>query len=171
MSKPQPSPPPTASPLYHTLHATALSFIAAQTHIPNTNPTLRLNFPLLRSLCTPSFQHTWGHAYFVSTTPHLQGTYDIDAFMIHLARMLPRLENWETQVRDVVVDEARGVVVLRVGFAMRVKGAEEEETVENELMWVLKMEKWEGNMRVRRSTEFVDVAAVGRIAELGGRTR
>lgn len=85
--------------------------------------------------------------------------------------MLPRLENWETQVRDVVVDEARGVVVLRVGFAMRVKGAEEEETVENELMWVLKMEKWEGNMRVRRSTEFVDVAAVGRIAELGGRTR
>lgn len=99
----------------------------------------------------------------------------MDEFIAHLGRMVGRLESWEEEVRDVVVDEGRGRVVVRVGYWMRVMGdIGEGEGVENDLVWVLEMEgDVDGNVdgkreafRVSKSVEFVDGVAAGRLREL-----
>lgn len=158
---PTTSPPPTASQLYTTLHATALAFIAAQTQ--DTNYSSRMNFDHIRALVTPDFTHSFGHNYATSLSPPLQGMFTFDEFVSHLASMLPKLESWETTVTDVLVDEVKRTVVLRVSFMMAPKGGKGE-VVENDLVWVLRMD--EQGEKVRESTEFVDGVAAGRIREL-----
>jgi hypothetical protein len=158
-----PEPPPTASPTYKALHATALAFLPSQSDNPSL-PT-RIDFPRLTALCTPTFTHSFGHAYFASLSPpHLHGALSLSAFTTHLASMLTRLETWEAKVSDVLVDETKREVMLRVSFYMRAKGV--EEVVENELVWVLGMEEHEGEWKVCRSVEFVDGVAAGRLREL-----
>jgi ketosteroid isomerase-like protein len=120
-----------------------------------------MNFSLLSSLCAPDFQHSWGHNYVVAQNPRIQGTQSFELFVAHLESMLAHLESWEAVVTDVTVDEVQRKVVLRVGFMMVVRGA--GETVENDLVWVLEMDR-EG--RVWKSREFVDGVAAGRIKEL-----
>lgn len=67
-----------------------------------------------------------------------------------------------------VVDEVRGVVVLRVGFWMEGKGVGEGGVVENDLVWVLEMSEGDSGegWKVNRSVEFVDGMAVGRLKEV-----
>ncbi|KAF1838261.1 hypothetical protein BDW02DRAFT_636519 [Decorospora gaudefroyi] len=155
-------PPPSATATYTALHTIALSFIRAQALDPSL--ATRMNFSLLRSFCSPSFQHSWGHNYAVSLSPPLQGTLSFEDFVTHLQSMLPRLESWKTDVGDVFVDEARMKVVVRISFWMRAKGEE----VENDLVWILGMEK-DGSdqaMRICRSEEFVDGVAAKRLREI-----
>lgn len=79
--------------------------------------------------------------------------------------MLTRLETWEAKVSDVLVDETKREVMLRVSYYMRAKGV--EEVVENEIVWVLGVEEQqEGEWRISRSVEFVDGVAAGRLREL-----
>lgn len=82
--------------------------------------------------------------------------------------MLTRLETWEAKISDVLVDEAKREVMLRISFFMRAKGV--EEVVENEIVWVLGMEeqgeKEQGQWKVCWSVEFVDGVAAGRLKEL-----
>jgi hypothetical protein len=157
-------PPPTASPLYKALHATAIGFIEAQTLDPSL-PS-RMNFENIRTFCSPSFHHSWGHKYAVSVSPPLQGTLSFDGFTAHLQSISPRLESWKAEVTDVLIDEMKRKVVLRISFLMLPKGAEEE--VENDLLWVLDMERG-GNgeeVKIRGSREFVDGVAAGRLREI-----
>jgi ketosteroid isomerase-like protein len=152
------SPPPSASPTYTSLNATALAFISAH----SLDPTLpsHMNFPVLESLCAPEFIHSWGHNYAVSRSPRLQGTFSFEDFKKHLETMIPALESFDATVTDIVVDEVRRKVVLRVSFGMKIKG---EEAVENDLVWVLEMD---GEGRIARSTEFVDGIAAAKLKEL-----
>jgi hypothetical protein len=159
--------PPTASSLYTTLHTTALAFIDAQTQDPSC--ALRMDFDRIRGVVTPDFTHSWGHNYAVSLSPHIQGTSTFDQFISYLGTMLPRLESWETNVTDVLVDEMKRTVVLRISFMMEPKrGGEGKgdkgEVVENDLVWILEMD--EQGKKVRGSREFVDGVAAGRIREL-----
>jgi hypothetical protein len=78
--------------------------------------------------------------------------------------MLPRLASWKADVTDVIVDEAKMKVVLRISLLMQAKGAKEK--VENDLLWVMEMERQgNGEVRIKRSREFVDGIATGRLRE------
>ena len=158
-------PPPGASKLYVQLHDTALAFVDAQAQ--DAEHPLRMNFDRIQALLAPDFQHTWGHNHAVSLNPRLQGTHSFLLFTKHLEAMLPNLESWDTTVTDVVVDEVRRKVMLRLSMRMRVKGKGKVEAreVENDLLWALEMDK-EG--KIRRSTEFIDAVAAGRIKEIMG---
>ena len=80
--------------------------------------------------------------------------------------MLPNLQSWETTVTDVLVDEVKRKVMLRVSFWMVPKG--KGEGVENDLLWVLELAEEGGGWKVRRSTEFIDGMAAGRLKEIMG---
>ncbi|KAF2824354.1 hypothetical protein CC86DRAFT_371706 [Ophiobolus disseminans] len=168
MSDPM-SQPPSASQTYKQLHNAALEFVDAQAQDPAL-PS-RMNFDRIRAVTTSDFQHSWGHNYATGLNPRLQGTHSFLLFTKHLEAMLPNLVSWETTVTNVIVDEVKRQVVLRVSFYMVPK--ETEEGVENDLLWVLEMardgEKW----KIRRSKEFIDVAAAGRLKEImtGGKTQ
>jgi hypothetical protein len=160
-----PQPPSSAPPLYTSLHNTALGFIKAQALDPSFPE--RMNFALLRTHCTPNFQHSWGHNYAVSMAPPLQGTHSLDGFIAHLQFMLPRLESWKADITDVLVDTKKMKVMLRISFWMQAKGVGEADAVENDLLWVLEMEGvGGGGMGIKRSVEFVDGAAAGRLREV-----
>jgi ketosteroid isomerase-like protein len=119
-----------------------------------------MDFARLERLCAADFAHTWGHNYAVSQSARLQGTLSFARFAAHLQSMLPHLESWDNEVTDVTVDEARRRVVLRVSFWMKVQG---EESVENDLVWAVEVDEVG---KVRRSEEFVDAVAAGRLKEL-----
>jgi hypothetical protein len=152
--------PLVASQTYTQLHATALAFIDAQAQDP-TQP-LGMNFARIEALCTSDFEHSWGHNYSISLSPRLQGTLSFSQFTKHFEIMLPNLESYEITVTDVTVDEVMRKVVLRISFWMHAKGTEEK--VENDLMWVVEMD--EEGKKVRRSREFIDGVAAGRLKEL-----
>jgi hypothetical protein len=151
------STPPIPSTLYTTRQKTATKFITSLSYSP-TSPAPYLNIPLILSLRTHNYTHTFGHNYFVSTAPPLQGTHDLDGFIAHITRMTALLESWDSEIRDLCVDEAARSVVVRVGYWMKVKG---EEKVENDLIWWVWMD--EEGRKVVRSVEFVDAAAGGEI--------
>ncbi|KAF2035238.1 hypothetical protein EK21DRAFT_54924 [Setomelanomma holmii] len=154
------STPSGASEAYAQLHDAALKFINAQAQDP-AHPK-RMNFEWIESLVAPDFQHSWGHNYAVSKSPPIQGRHSFQSFTQHLETMLPNLESWETTVTGIAVDEIRKKVVLRITYLMRVKGTgtAEDRQVENDLVWSLEMNE-EG--KIRKSTEFIDAIAAGRI--------
>jgi hypothetical protein len=146
--------------MYTTIHSTALAFIDAQAQ--DASQPLRMNFNHIEELCASDYQHLWGHNYTVSQNPRLQGIHSFSNFTKHLSAMLPNLKSWETTVTDVTVDEVNKAVFLRVSFWMVPKGA--EETVENDMLWKLEMS--DDGKKVRKSTEFVDGIAAGRLKEI-----
>jgi hypothetical protein len=155
---------PHRSSRYDTLKTAALGFIHAQTC--NAALPTRMDFDALRALTAPGYSHEFGPAYAVSQAPKLQGRFSVDAFIQHLEGMIPNLEGWEVEVTGTVVDEVGGSVVVRAGYWMQVKGADEEEKVQNDVVWWLEMEDGAEGCRVRKSTEMVDAGAAGRIREL-----
>ena len=118
----------------------------------------------MRALCAPDFEHSWGHNYATSLNPRLRGTVSTDQFIGHLESMLPALESWEATVTDMLVDVVKRTVVLRASLMMVVKGEAEE--VENDLLWVFEMEGEGGEMKIRRSREFIDGLAAAKLKQL-----
>lgn len=152
--------PASASKSYHQLHTTALAFIDALAEVPD-QPS-RMDFERMKALCTPDFQHSWGHTYATSLNARLQGEHSFSDFAAHLAMMLPNLDTWKVNVTDITVDEVRKKVVVRASFDMSVKGA--ETGVENDLLWLLQMD--DTGEKVKKSVEFIDSVATGKIREL-----
>jgi hypothetical protein len=152
--------PPHASPKYVRLHNTALAFIDA--HTQDVRQSSRVDFDRIEATVAPDFQHKWGHNYAVSMNLRIQGTHSFTSFTKHLEAMLPNLESWETTIADVIVDEMKNTVMLRVSFWMVVKGA--KDTIEHDLLWVLEMA--EQGEKVKSSTEFIDAIAAARLKEI-----
>ena len=80
--------------------------------------------------------------------------------------MTPKLESWESEVTDVIVDEARTKVIVRSSYWMQPKGVGKEERVENDLIWFLDLVEGDGEWKVSKSVEFIDGIASGRLMEL-----
>ena len=81
--------------------------------------------------------------------------------------MLPRLESWKSNVTDIIVDPVKMKVVLRISFMMQAKGATEEQIVENDLLWMMEMEEMSsGKVGIKKSMEFLDGAAAGKLREI-----
>jgi hypothetical protein len=157
MSSSDPPPPPASSQIYRLLHATALAFIHSLDEYDGSSDA---DITKIRAVRTQDYTHSWGHNYFVSTKPPMQGAIDLDGFLAHMRKMLPRLESVHTCVGDVAVDEANKMVVVRASYWMKVNG---HEAVENDLIWWLWMD--ENGEKVKRSVELLDAEATKRIAE------
>lgn len=81
--------------------------------------------------------------------------------------MLPRLESWKSNVTDIIVDPVKMKAMLRISFMMQAKGATEGQMVENDLLWILEMEELgSGKVGIKKSMEFLDGAAAGRLREI-----
>jgi hypothetical protein len=154
-----PTPPKSASSLYQTLHQTALSFVDSLKKAEDGSP---FNEPLFRSVRTSNYYHLFGHNHFVSTAPHLQGEKDLEGFISHVISMMPKLEKYDSNVEDIMVDESKRAVVLRATYYMKPMGA--EQAVENDLVWWLWMD--ESGKKVERSTEFVDAFATMKLGQM-----
>jgi hypothetical protein len=154
------TPPSTASPMYKQLHATTTEFVRCLDKDPS-QPT-RMDHARIRAVRSETnFEHSWGHNYLVSTAPHLRGVLDANGFLKHLDTMVPRLESWNTDITDFTIDETQKKAVVRGSYYMLAKGA--TEPVENDLVWMLWFE--DDGKRVRKSIEFIDGAASGKLKE------
>ncbi|KAF8152667.1 hypothetical protein K438DRAFT_1864272 [Mycena galopus ATCC 62051] len=136
------------------------------------NPPNLTTFLALRS---PEARHCWGHNYLVSKNPSLQSLDNV-AFEAHLhsaGRWLDVLASDVTE--DIMIDEHKRKAIIRMSYFLKAKGS--DETVENDLIWVLKFTD-EGEVDggvdgilIKESTEFIDAAArarVGILAEMDG---
>jgi ketosteroid isomerase-like protein len=141
---------------YEVLRGTALAFISSLSLMPNTTTTDEVRFDMakIRAVRAPNYTHSFGHNYFVSQSPPLQGTSDLDGFMTRVASMTLKLESETNQVLAVAVDEEQRSAVARVAYQMKAPG---QEPVENDLVWWLWMDA-EGK-KVEKSMEFVDPVA------------
>ncbi|KAF2729977.1 hypothetical protein EJ04DRAFT_515541 [Polyplosphaeria fusca] len=153
--------PSSASAFYKTLHATVMEFMTSQKQEPDMPH--RLDHDRMRAIRTETgSEHSWGHNYLVRQHPQLAPLPDADAFIAHLTRMCPNLDSWETTVTDIIIDEAKKVAIVRASYYMEPKDSGEK--VENDLLWYLAMN--EDGTKVKKSVEFLDGAAMGRIMQL-----
>lgn len=150
---------PGSTPLYHRLRATAETFA----HAFDTDAcTGSMDKARIMAVRTTTCTQSWGHAFYVSSRPGLQGSIDNDAFWSHLSGMANKLETVGSKVHDVIVDESRRAAMVRMSFFITARGA--EETVENDMVWFLEMD--ETGDRIEKSVEYMDGEASKRLGEL-----
>jgi len=145
----------TSMSLYNKLHETAKSWVLSTSAVtPGTNEQDHAH---VLSHLSPNAIIEWGHAHFLSSASHLQGSKTGQDFIDHLSKMTPMLETWTTEVADVSVDVEKKSAVVRADFYMQAKG--DPEAVRNEILfWVYMDEQGE---KVVKSTEFIDPTAAG----------
>ena len=131
--------------------------------LPQTPGTNIVDGPAILANLAPDYKHDFGHNYFVSTMPHLQGQKDGQGFVNHMAGMAPMLETWDIKVTERCIDAERRSAVVRADFHMTPKGGE---MVLNDILFWMGMD--ESGERLTRVTEFVDPVAS---KELGVRMR
>jgi len=127
------------------------------------------DLPTFLALRAPNTRHYWGHNYLVSKNPSLQSQDNV-AFEAHLHSAGRFLETLGGEVTDIMIDEHKRKATLRMSYFLKAKGS--DETVENDLIWVLKF-TGEGEVDggvdgilIKESTEFVDAAARARLGVL-----
>jgi hypothetical protein len=108
----------------------------------------------------PSFYMDFGHKFFVSTLPQLQGKKDGEGFVSHLSGMAGSLQTWSIDITNTAVDVETKTVCLRAEFHMMPKGGEE---VLNEILFWIVMD--ESGEKVAHYTEFVDPVASMELAK------
>jgi ketosteroid isomerase-like protein len=156
--------PQSASPTYKALFLRAVEFIDTMQRDADL-PDL-MDFDRLRACTAPDYMHDWGHNYAVSHLPKLQGKYNWAQFHQHFQMMLPRMERADTTITDINVDEHQMKVTLRVSLVVQAKGTTNEEAVENDMLWFLEMVEEGEEVKIRRSTEFLDMMAMKRFGDL-----
>lgn len=145
--------------LYDTLETTAKRFTTSLS--PSTPSSNDPNATGILSNLSPDFHSDFGHSFFVSTRPHLQGQKSGEDFVNRMKFMAPKLETWRIEITDVMVDSRKKRAMVRGDFHMMVKGGR---TVVNDLVFLLGMD--EDGTKVASVTEFVDAEATAEIARL-----
>ena len=108
----------------------------------------------------PDFYMDFGHQFFVSTLPPLQGRKDGPGFVSHMSGMAKSLQTWSINITNQAVDVEKRTVVFRTDFHMVPKGGEE---VLNEIIFWLEMDG--SGKKVVHYTEFVDPVASAELAK------
>ena len=147
--------------LYDTLGTTARKFINSLS--PSTPGSNDPGSAAILSNLAPNFHSDFGHSFFVSTRPHLQGQKSGNDFVERMKFMAPKLQTWRIEITDVMVDPRKKRATVRGDFHMTVTAGE---TVVNDLVFLLGMN--EEGTKVASVTEFVDAEATGEIARLMG---
>ncbi|GAB7336405.1 hypothetical protein MBLNU13_g09123t1 [Cladosporium sp. NU13] len=123
--------------------------------MPKTPGSNDLDVHRIRSSLALDATISLGHAYFVSTAPHLRNEESPQDYLDRLVEMSSALETWDILVADVVVDVERRTAVVRADFYLKVKF--DPEIVRNEILCWCQMD-WSGR-KVVRSTAFIDPIA------------
>jgi hypothetical protein len=141
-----------SKPTYDQLAATAKNALLACQ--PKTKGSNDPNPEAILAHLASDFYMDFGHKFFVSTLPQLQGKKDGPEFIAHLSGMASSLQTWSIDIVATAVDVENRTVVFRTEFHMVPKVGE---GVLNEILfWIHIDEKGE---KVARYTEFVDPVA------------
>lgn len=165
--------------LYDILHDTARAFVESTGYGnppatykgPTSGRTEQDNAHIL-SFRTPDCMIEFGHRLFASSNPMTNKALNNDEFLANMAPVLPFLSSVQTEVHDILVDERCRRATVQMTFHMTVRGAGEDgkdETVENDMMWVLEMD--DSGRRVRRGKEYLDAVATGKMGKLIGKVK
>ena len=144
--------------MYDKLAATAKGHLS--TCLPKTEGLSDPSPESILSLLAPSVLIDFGHKYFISTTPALQGEKSGDGFVSHLTGMAAKLQTYSIDITDISVDVEKRRVVLRADFHMVPKGGEE---VLNDIIFWMTMD--ESGEKIVKYTEFVDPVASAELAK------
>lgn len=144
--------------LYEKLVATAKGHL--HTCLPMTHGSNNADPEAILSYLDPSCRIDFGHKYFISTAPGLQGEKTGNGFVSHLTGMASSLQTWSIDVTNTSVDVEKRTVVLRTDFHMVPKGGEE---VLNDIIFWMVMD--ESGEKILRYTEFVDPVASAELAK------
>lgn len=132
-----------------------------QAILPKTPGSNDVDAEAILSNLAPEYQHDFGHSYFVSTKPHLQGEKDGNGFVQHMSGMATWLQTWDIKIRNTCIDDKRKSAVVRADFYMTPKGGQ---TIVNDILFWIALD--ESGRKLVKLTEFVDPVAS---AELGAR--
>ena len=111
-----------------------------------------------------SWRVNWGHDYFVSTKPPMQGDKSADEFSTHMSMMCALLRTWTIDIKDVCVDARRRSAILRANMLMSPTNGD---SVVNDILFWIYMD--ETGDKVVRTTEYVDGVASEELARrMGG---
>ena len=147
-----------SSEIYNKLARTAQYFVMATSpRLPGSNVPDPERF---LACLAADFQMSWGHSFFVSTKPPLQGTVDGEGFCQHQGGMAKKLETWQIEPTSTCVDVEKHTAVVRADFSMKVRSAE---AVINDIVFWISM--YESGEKVTQAIEFVDPVASAEIAE------
>lgn len=118
------------------------------------------------SIRAPDARHAWGHNYLVSRNRLLQDNMDNDAFEAHLDTTGPYIGSSRCKVHDILIDENQRKAVIQMSYFLTPKGS--SETVENELVWVLRFTHDEevNGILIKESVEYIDAAASARLGTI-----
>ncbi|KAI6899822.1 hypothetical protein KC318_g9510 [Hortaea werneckii] len=145
--------------LYNKLTQTAKDFVLATSpRVPGTNEPDPERF---MACLAPTFKMSWGHKFFVTTKPPLQGFMDGESFCKHQASMAKNLKTWSIEPTSICVDVVKRTAVVRADFSMLVAA---HSSVLNDIVFWITMDEAGG--KVVEAIEFVDPVASG---ELGRR--
>ncbi|KAI6833023.1 hypothetical protein KC367_g6038 [Hortaea werneckii] len=145
--------------LYKKLTQTAKDFVLATS--PKAAGTNEPEPERFMARLAPTFKMSWGHKFFVTTMPPLQGFVDGDAFCKHQAGMAKNLKTWSIEPTSICVDVSKRTAVVRADFFMVVPA---RDAVLNDIVFWITMD--EAGEKVVEAIEFVDPVAS---AELGQR--
>ena len=138
--------------MYDRLAVTATTHIQAS--LPRTTGSTDPDPEAIKSMLDPAARIDFGHSFFVSQTPNLQGEKTRDGFVEHLCGMATKLQTWSLDITNTSVDVEKRTVILRVDCHMVPKGG--DEVLNDIIFWFVMDDTGE---KVLRCTEFVDAAA------------
>lgn len=88
--------------LYEKLRSTAIgSVMATSPKFPGSNEPDSIRF---HSYLAPNFHMSWGHEFFVSEKPGLQGFVDSEQFLSHQSGIAKNLKMWSVAIKNTCVD-------------------------------------------------------------------
>lgn len=143
--------------LYKKISATAEAHIYAL--LPRTPGSNDPDSDAILSHLDRSCRINWGHDYFVSTNPRLQGERTGEEFVAHMSGMAPALQTWKIEITNICVDVKTRSAVVRADFQMVPRNAD---AIVNDIIFWMMMD--EDGEKIRRCTEFVDPSATMELA-------
>ncbi|KAK0256423.1 hypothetical protein LTS09_008538 [Friedmanniomyces endolithicus] len=144
--------------LYTKLTSTAKNFVLALSpKEPGSNQSDDERF---LSHIAPNYTHSWGHKFFVGTSPGMQGSVDGPEFLSRMNRLAGKMQTWNIEITETCVDVEKKSAVLKADFYMAIAG---HEPVLNEIVWWLKMDG--SGEKVVDSCEYIDPVASSHMIE------
>lgn len=136
--------------------------LLALTNTHATFPSMEAMF----AIRAPDATHAWGHKFLVSRNPKLGESMDNATFKAHLISTGPYISSGRGEVHAITVDEHQRTSVIHMSYFLQAAGS--EETVEQDLIWLLKFTDDEDvdKVLIKESLEFIDAAASARISEI-----
>ena len=131
--------------------------------------TTHATFPSMEAMFAiraPDAIHAWGHKFLVARNPKLGERMDNTAFKAHLTSTGPYIASGRGEVHSITIDEHQRTSVIHMSYFLQAAGS--EETLEQDLIWLLKFTDDEDvdKVLIKESLEFIDAAASSRLSEI-----